>query len=202
MFTQKRFWSLVVLLMLCLVLAACTAAPTPGTVSPASDAPAEPLAEEELATSSPWINKCEGEPVDGGTVTLAFADQAMRGENWLSRSSTNQGFVFSQLVDLNIETLEIEPDVAESWEISEDGLTYTYHLRDDVLWHDGEQLMADDVKWTIEMFWHPDTNIPTRTTLPLFAIAGVDEFADGTTDEITGIQVLDDFTKLCRKLRE
>ncbi|MBV7332068.1 ABC transporter substrate-binding protein [Chloroflexi bacterium TSY] len=194
MFTQKRFWSLVVLLMLCLVLAACTAAPTPGTVSPASDAPAEPLAEEELATSSPWINKCEGEPVDGGTVTLAFADQAMRGENWLSRSSTNQGFVFSQLVDLNIETLEIEPDVAESWEISEDGLTYTYHLRDDVLWHDGEQLMADDVKWTIEMFWHPDTNIPTRTTLPLFAIAGVDEFADGTTDEITGIQVLDDFT--------
>ena len=144
---------------------------------------------------NPWINICtEDAPKQGGSVVLAFADQAMRGENWLSRSSTNEGFVFSQLVDLNMDAQSFSPDVAESWEISDDGLVYTYHLRDDVLWHDGEQLMADDIKWTIEMFWHPDTNIPTRTTLPLFAIAGVDEFANGDTDEITGVKVIDDFT--------
>lgn len=193
--------SIVIVTMLVIGLLAVACAPTPSPDAGAAagegdsdEAQPEQLAADELAGSTPWINQCEGEPVDGGTVTLAFADQAMGGENWLSRSSTNEGFLFSQLVDLNIETLEIEPDVAESWDVSEDGLTYTYHLRDDVFWHDGEQLMADDVKWTIEMFWHPDTNIPTRTTLPLFAIAGVDEFADGTTDEITGIQVIDDFT--------
>lgn len=164
------------------------------TTAPAAEAEPQAIAAEEVASGTPWINQCEGEPVDGGTLTLAFADAAMQGENWLSRASTNENFVFSQLVDLDIATLEIVPDVAERWEISEDGLTYTYYLRDDVLWHDGEQLMADDIKWTIEMFWHPDTNIPTRTTLPLFNIAGTDEFADGAADEITGVKVIDDFT--------
>ena len=170
------------------------AATEEATAAPEEEAASEELAAEEVASSTPWINQCDSEPVDGGTVTMAFADAAMAGENWLSRSSTNESFLFSQLVDLDINTLEIVPDVAESWEISDDGLTYTYHLRDDVLWHDGEQLMADDVKWTIEMFWHPDTNIPTRTTLPLFNIAGTDEFASGDADEISGVQVLDDFT--------
>lgn len=149
----------------------------------------------EADVANPWINVCtETAPQQGGTITLAFADSAMRGQNWLSRSSTNEGFVFSQLVDLGMDAQTISPDVAESWDISDDGLTFTYHLRDDVLWHDGEQLTAEDVKFTIEMFWHPDTNIPTRTTLPLFAIAGVDEFASGEVDEITGVKVIDDYT--------
>jgi len=171
------------------------AAEPAATTAPAAEtaATAEPAA-EAMASGETWINQCEGEPVDGGTLTLAFADAAMIGENWLSRSSTNESFVFSQLVDLDINTLEIIPDVAERWEISEDGLTFTYYLRKDVLWHDGEPLMADDIKWTIEMFWHPDTNIPTRTTLPLFNIAGTDEFAANEADEITGIKVIDDFT--------
>lgn len=148
---------------------------------------------EDLA--NPWTNVCtETPPQYGGSVTLAFSDSALRGQNWLARSSTNEGFVFSQLVDLEMDAQTIAPDVAHSWDISDDGLIVTYHLRDDVLWHDGEQLMADDVKWTIEMFWHPDTGIPTRTTLPLFAIAGVDEFASGEADEIAGVKVLDDYT--------
>lgn len=51
---------------------------------------------------NPWINICtEDAPKQGGSVVLAFTDQAMRSENWLSRSSTNEGFVFSQWVDLN-----------------------------------------------------------------------------------------------------
>ncbi len=173
---------------------ATTAAGAEGETEAETETEAEAEPAGALATGETWINQCEGEPVDGGTLTLAFADAAMIGENWLSRSSTNESFVFSQLVDLDINTLEVVPDVAERWEISEDGLTFTYYLRKDVLWHDGEPLMADDVKWTIEMFWHPDTNIPTRTTLPLFNIAGTDEFAANETEEITGVKVLDDFT--------
>lgn len=194
-----RFPYLVISVLTLLLFTACAPSlvPTEDTApaAAATAAPAEALAESaDAADSEPWVNQCEGEPVDGGTLTLAFADTAMMGENWLSRSSTNESFVFSQLVDLNIATLEIEPDVAERWEVSEDGLTYTYFLRQDVFWHDGEQLMADDVKWTIEMFWNPETNIPTRTTLPLFNIAGTDEYADGSADEITGVKVIDDFT--------
>ncbi|MEZ4834913.1 MAG: ABC transporter substrate-binding protein [Caldilineaceae bacterium] len=81
----------------------------------------------------------------------------------------------------------------ESWDISDDGLTYTYNLRD-VLWHDGEPLTAADVKWTIEMLYHPDTGAGVRTRLPLFVIAGADESAAGDADEISGVQVIDDTT--------
>ncbi|MFZ1753852.1 MAG: ABC transporter substrate-binding protein, partial [Caldilineaceae bacterium] len=197
-----------------LALGACTqpAAPAaePAAAEPAAAEPAtaEPEAEEPAAAEAPvgdwytqelvdapWINVCtDTPPRQGGTVTAATADGAMQGENWISRSSTNDEFIFSQLIDLGMNGTDILPDVATSWDVSEDGLTYTYHLRDDVLFHDGVQLTAADIKWTIEMFWHPDTGAGVRTTLPLFAIVGTDEFGANEADEISGVQVLDDFT--------
>ena len=45
--------------------------------------------------------------------------------------------------------LSPEPDLAESWEIVEDGRVVTYTLRDGLRWSDGEPLTADDVAWTI-----------------------------------------------------
>lgn len=48
------------------------------------------------------------------------------------------------------ENLEIAPGLAESWDGSDDGLTYTYTLRDGLTWSDGEPITADDVVWTIE----------------------------------------------------
>jgi ABC-type transport system substrate-binding protein len=52
---------------------------------------------------------------------------------------------------------EYRPDLAESWDVSEDGLTYTFHLRQDVKWHDGETFDADDVICTFEAYLDPDT---------------------------------------------
>lgn len=51
---------------------------------------------------------------------------------------------------------QILPDMAHSWEISEDGLTYTFSLRDDIFWHDGAPFTADDVAFTITTIQHPD----------------------------------------------
>ena len=45
-----------------------------------------------------------------------------------------------------------EPRIAESYEISEDGLDYTFHLRDDVKFHDGAAVTADDVVFSLELF--------------------------------------------------
>ena len=45
-----------------------------------------------------------------------------------------------------------EPRIAESWEISDDGLDYTFHLRDDVTFHDGTSLTSADVKFSLEMY--------------------------------------------------
>lgn len=51
---------------------------------------------------------------------------------------------------------QIIPGLAESWEYDEVSYTYTFHLRDDVTWHDGEDFTADDVKFTIEAIMNPD----------------------------------------------
>lgn len=202
MFTRIRFVGVTIMLLLGLTLVACaqTAAPAEESAAPAEES-ADDTSEstEEMASMEtderPWINQCEAEPEQGGSIVLSIADDAMVGRNWLARGSTNEPFIFSQLVDLSIEDAEtFEPDAAESWTISDDGLTYTYVLRNDVMWHDGEQLTAEDVKWTVEMFSHPDSGVTIRSVLPLDAIAGFDEFVAGDAEEITGVQAVDDLT--------
>ena len=75
-----------------------------------------------------------------------------------SSSHTIAGYIYSGLVRYD-KNLNIEGDLAESWDISEDGLTITFHLRQGVLWHDGELFTADDVEFTYN--WMLDPNTPT-----------------------------------------
>lgn len=62
--------------------------------------------------------------------------------------------VYNRLVEFKLGTTEIDPSLAKSWDISQDGLTYTFHLRDDVKWHSNKEfkptrnLNADDVIFT------------------------------------------------------
>ena len=48
------------------------------------------------------------------------------------------------------------PDLAESYTISEDGKTYTFVIRDNAIWHDGEKVLADDIIFTINAIQNPD----------------------------------------------
>ena len=57
--------------------------------------------------------------------------------------------VFDGLLELNYNS-EVIPGLATSWETSEDGLTYTFHLATDVKWHDGVDFTSADVKYTYE----------------------------------------------------
>ena len=50
----------------------------------------------------------------------------------------------------------MEPSLAESWEHSGDGLTWTFHLRDDVRWHDGTPFTAHDVEFTFNRIIYND----------------------------------------------
>jgi len=100
------------------------------------------------------------------------------------------GHIFSGLVRLNSD-LAIEPDLAESWEISEDGTTYTFNLRPNAQFHNGRSVTAHDVKTAWERAVDPSLESPTA---PLFLtdIVGVTERLAGGADEISGVQVAGD----------
>jgi peptide/nickel transport system substrate-binding protein len=63
--------------------------------------------------------------------------------------------IHNALVELD-ENLKIEPVLAESYEISDDGLQYTFHLHQGVLFHDGEEFTSEDVKYTFDYYGNPD----------------------------------------------
>jgi peptide/nickel transport system substrate-binding protein len=63
--------------------------------------------------------------------------------------------LFSGLTRLN-ERGEVEADLARGWEITPDGLSYTFYLRSNAYWHNGAPLTADDVIFTISLLQDPD----------------------------------------------
>jgi peptide/nickel transport system substrate-binding protein len=84
---------------------------------------------------------------------------------------------FNGLVKFD-EDLNVVPDLAESWEVSSDGKTYTFHLRRAVKWHDGKEFTADDVKFTYEKILDPEVASPLK---PYFEL-------------VEKIDVVDDYT--------
>ena len=101
--------------------------------------------------------------------------------------------IFSGLVSFD-KDLNIIPDVAESYDVSPDGLVYTFHLRSNVLFHDGSRrIVADDFKFSMERALNPDT-LSTVGEAYLDDIVGAKEFARGQAEEVTGIKALNDNT--------
>ncbi|MDY6066011.1 MAG: ABC transporter substrate-binding protein [Finegoldia sp.] len=100
--------------------------------------------EESKETSS-------GEPKDGGVFVRAIGkDPATFNPNAVSDNITyliSQN-IYNKLLKINGED-KIVPDLAESYEVSEDGKVITFKLKK-AKWHDGEDLTADDVKWTFD----------------------------------------------------
>ncbi|WP_226341184.1 ABC transporter substrate-binding protein [Gemmobacter serpentinus] len=84
------------------------------------------------------------------------------------------------------------PGLAEKWEVSEDGLTYTFHLRQGVKFHDGAVLTADDVVYTFDRMLNPATKALNTDILTF--IAGAQDRLDGKADSVSGLKALDDQT--------
>jgi peptide/nickel transport system substrate-binding protein len=70
------------------------------------------------------------------------------------------GLVFSGLTRIDPETSEPVPDLAESWEINEDETAYTFTIREDARWHDGQPVTAQDVEFTFELMMDIRTRSP------------------------------------------
>ena len=96
----------------------------------------------------------------GGQLILATtSDPKSFNEITAKETSTSlvTDLIFEGLTTTNAFTAKVEPNLARSWEISEDGLTWAFHLREDVRWNDGEPFTADDVVFTFnDLIYNPD----------------------------------------------
>jgi ABC-type transport system substrate-binding protein len=88
---------------------------------------------------------------------------------------------------------EIEPCLAEKWEISKDSLTYTFHLRSGVKFHNGREMVADDVKYSWERALSPKTASPVAANY-LDGIVGLKEVTSGKRPDLPGVKVIDPHT--------
>jgi len=122
----------------------------------------------------------------GGTGVVGAAGELGNGMNAfqasLAESSQNQMFVNLMTLIQYDENLEPIPYLAESWEVSDDLTELTFHLRDDVFWHDGEPTTAYDVEFTYLRDTDPEMAFPN----PAF----FEYYQKGPA----GVEVVDSFT--------
>lgn len=98
--------------------------------------------------------------------------------------------IFSGLVRLN-SSLEVEPDLAESWELGPDGRTYTFRLRPGIVFADGAPITAEDVAYSLERAADPALAPALPASTYLSDIVGVREKLAGGADTIEGVRVVD-----------
>ncbi|HEX7039066.1 MAG TPA: ABC transporter substrate-binding protein [Trueperaceae bacterium] len=130
-----------------------------------------------------------GRAVVSFQVDVSTLDPAI-GYDWQNWSIIKS--IFDGLMDYEPGTTNLKPHLAESYTVSEDGLTFTFTLRDGVKFHNGRELVADDVKYSLERVLDPATQSPGQGFY--LTILGAQEFIDGEADEVAGIQVVDDRT--------
>ena len=122
----------------------------------------------------------------GGPLTFNLAIATDSG------SSSVLGYLFEGLTEISWLTNEVEPALAESWTRSDDGLTWIFELRRDVLWHDGEPFSAEDVEFTFNRIIYND-DIPASSR-PSFTFRFLDEASRQWQEARMGVEALDDHT--------
>ncbi|AGB40434.1 ABC-type dipeptide transport system, periplasmic component [Halobacteroides halobius DSM 5150] len=99
--------------------------------------------------------------------------------------------IFDGLVQYN-KDLEIVPAIAKSWDVSKDGLTWTFNLRKDVTFHNGNKVTAEDVIYSFTRIVDPDT-MSERAGL-FEDVKGVEAYQNGKADKVSGFKKIDKYT--------
>ncbi len=167
------------------VLAACAPA-TPAAAPAATPAASTPAAPEKPGSSEGGLLRPPGNPKRGGTLRTAFGVTTANFD--LHQGSTTSVLcqMYNNVVRRNlIDGLRtVVPDLATSWQISDDGLTYTFPLRKDVKFHDGTPFSADDVVATFNRIIDPPKGVVSAVKDQLAVISKV-EAVDPLTVKFT-----------------
>ena len=151
--TRSRLSCLAVILIP-VAITACGGPPAP------TDQPGD------AATPAPPPTTTTGEvaaPVDGDWVLMRLSAEMEHLNPFTSQdlySSTINGLIFETLLELDNTTIKLKPKLAGMPEVSEDKLTYTFTLRQDVTFSDGVPLNAHDVKFSYDVVMDPTTDAP------------------------------------------
>lgn len=182
---MKKLVSLALAILMCLSLVACGGSSSSGgnisdlaaatTEATASTTPAADVAQEMT-----FVLSDEPDGIDPTVTNNSFAMYVLCN-------------CFEGLVTYD-PSGSIVPGCAESWDISEDGTVYTFHLRDGLKWSDGTPLTANDFVYSIQRVLTPSTTAQYYSMMADY-IKGAKEFYEGTaTAEELGAKALDDQT--------
>ena len=133
------------------------------------------------------------EPRRGGHLRVAYRDAEVELDPVRAKTVTA-----ADVLDNLFETLvksgegsEIRPALAHRWDISPDGRVYTFFLLRRVLFHNGREVTAEDVRYSFERMVRAGEKTGAWVFTP---VEGADEFARGHADRVAGIEVLDAYT--------
>jgi oligopeptide transport system substrate-binding protein len=133
-------------------------------------------------------------PVKGGVLSLYGTDPTTL-DPAVSAEATSIEYIlqiFGGLVTLDKDLAPVA-DIARTWDLSPDGKTYTFHLRDDVRFQGGRSVKAQDFKYSWERASNPATGSSTAATY-LGDIVGVKEMLAGRAQDLSGVKAIDDAT--------
>ena len=141
-------------------------------------------------------------PKQGGAATITFNNDLTTldpqvGYDWQNWSVIKS--IFDGLMDYRAGTTELEPDLAESYTVSDDGLTYTFKLRDGIKFHNGRLMTSADVKYSFERAVNPATQSPGGGYFSM--IGGYDDVTGGKATTLSGIETPDDKTVIFKLSR-
>ena len=141
------------------------------------------------AASGSQAAQSGGEQVAEQLIVLTGADASTFDPHFCTDSATEifNKNMYSNLVCFDAD-MNLQPDLAESWSVSEDNLTWTFKLRSGVTFHDGTPFNAAAVKTSFERVLNPDVGSPRRSVLAaITAVEAVDDLTVSiTTDVPTG----------------